>query len=139
MSYSLAFTQAIAILIRIGTQIRFKGHDYVSTSDLSKDLGIPRPTTVNILTRLTHAEVIETKEGINGGVRLSHEPEEITLLQILDAVEAQKSLFRTSIKTNIATSESEIARSKVIQYLGKAENALKDELSKVNIASLFAC
>ncbi len=139
MSYSLAFTQAIAILIRVGSQIRFKGHDYVSTSDLSEDLRIPRPTTVNILTRLTHAGVIETKEGINGGVRLSQEPEEITLLQILNAVEAQKSLFRTSISTNLKTTEAETARSKVIKYLGNAEKALKNELSKVNIASLFAC
>jgi len=139
MSYSLAFTQAIAIIIHIGAQIRFKGFDYISTSNLAHDLNIPRPTTVNILTRLTHAGVIETKEGINGGVRLSIEPEKITLLQILDAVEAHKALFRTGIKTNLNTEEADTARSKVIQYLGKAESALKNELSKVNIASMFAC
>lgn len=137
MSYSLAFTQAIALTLRIGARTVLMSNDYVSAKELSECLSIPRPTVVSIVSKLVNAGIIVTKEGINGGVRLKRTPERITLYDIFEAVESNKPMFRRDLSVNISKENVDVVSLKVGAVFDQAEDAMKNELRKVFLSDLF--
>jgi Rrf2 family protein len=52
--------------------------------------GIPSPFLVQILQDLKRAGLVKSTRGASGGYRLSGVPQEITLVDVLDAVEASE-------------------------------------------------
>ncbi|MEZ4594356.1 MAG: Rrf2 family transcriptional regulator [Chloroflexota bacterium] len=94
MSYSLSFSQAIVTVIFVGDKVAQGFYDFVPTKELSDALNIARPTAVKILGNLAGAGIIETREGAKGGVRLALPPAEVTILDIFQAIESGKALFR---------------------------------------------
>ncbi len=60
----------------------------VRTRDLSKRRRIPTPVLRKILTTLASRKLVGSARGPNGGFRLSRPPEEITLAQVIAAVES---------------------------------------------------
>ncbi|MFW5875998.1 MAG: SUF system Fe-S cluster assembly regulator [Myxococcota bacterium] len=58
-----------------------------AVSDLSAETGIPQPTVSKVLKRLARGGVAESQRGARGGYRLARHPEEVTLAEILIAIE----------------------------------------------------
>jgi len=137
LSYSLSFTKSILVVIFISDKIRQKQFEYLSTADISKYLSIPKPTLVKILQNLNSANIIETKEGKNGGIRLMKEPSKITVLEIFEAMEKGKPLFQTSYSILADAKRPNIAQISIKNILSDAENQLKNELSKKTIAEIL--
>ncbi len=137
MSYSLSFTKSILVVIFISDKIRQKQFDYLSTTDISKYLSIPKPTLVKILHNLNVANIIETKEGKNGGIRLMKEPSKITVLEILEAMEKGKPLFQTTYNILANAKRPNNAQKSIRNVLNDAENQLKNELSKKTIGQIL--
>lgn len=103
MAYSLSFSKSILVLAFISDKIRRGETEYISTKVMSELLNIPKPTLSVIFKNLIRAGILESKEGINGGVRFAKDAEQILLLDILVAIENQKSLFQTSFELNISS------------------------------------
>ena len=139
MSYSLAYTQAIALMISIGAQNLFKGMEWVSAGFLSESLSVPRPTVVNILSRLLAAGLLESKEGNRGGVCLGRPAERITLLDIFEAIERKRPLFRLDMTVRNDTDEVRASRHKVAESFEAAETNMRNTLAEVRLDSLFSC
>ncbi len=137
MSYSLSFTKSILVVIFISDKIRQKQFDFLSTADISKYLSIPKPTLVKILQNLNAANIIETKEGKQGGIRLMKKPSDITILEILEATEKGKPLFQTSFNIMAEGKRPNNAQKSIKSILSNAENELKNELSKKTIAEIL--
>ena len=137
MSYSLSFSKAILVVIFISDKIRLKQFAFISTADISKYLSIPKPTLVKILQSLNAADIIETKEGKQGGVRLMKEPSNITVLEIFDAMEKGKPLFQTSFNILAEGKRPNNAQKSIRSILNDAENQLKSELSKKTIEDIL--
>ncbi len=137
MSYSLSFTKSIFVVIFISDKIRQKQFEYLSTADISKYLSIPKPTLVKILQNLNLANIIETKEGKLGGIRLMKDPSDITVLDILKAMERGKPLFQTSYNILADGKRPNNAQESIKNILNGAENQLKNELSKKTIAEIL--
>jgi Rrf2 family protein len=137
MSYSLSFTKSILVVIFISEKIRQKQFEFLSTADISKYLSIPKPTLVKILQSLNQANIIETKEGKQGGIRLMKNPADITVLDILDATEKGKPLFQTSFNILAEGKRPNNAQDSIQKLLNDAENTLKSELSKKTIAEIL--
>ena len=137
MSYSLSFTKSILVVIFISDKIRQKQFEFLSTADISKYLSIPKPTLVKILQNLNLADIIETKEGKNGGIRLMKDPSKITILEILDAMERGKPLFQTSFNILSEGKRPDNAQKSIKNVLDNAEKQLKSELSKKTIAAIL--
>lgn len=137
MSYSLSFTKSIFVVIFISDKIRQKQFEYLSTADISKYLSIPKPTLVKILQNLNLANIIETKEGKLGGIRLMKDPSDITILEIFDAMERGKPLFQTSYNILADGKRPNNAQESIKNILGDAENQLKNELSKKTIGEIL--
>jgi Rrf2 family protein len=137
MSYSLSFTKSILVVIFISDKIRQNQFEFLSTAEISKYLSIPKPTLVKILQNLNAANIIETKEGKQGGIRLMKDPAKITLLEIFLAMEKGKPLFQTSFNILAEGKRPNKAQLSIKNILTDAENQLKSELSKKTIAEIL--
>jgi Rrf2 family protein len=137
MSYSLSFTKSILVVIFISDKIRQNQFEFLSTADIAKYLSIPKPTLVKILQNLNAADIIETKEGKQGGIRLMKDPAEITVLEIFEAMEKNKPLFQTSFNILAEGKRPSNAQKSIKNILSDAETQLKIKLSKKTIAEIL--
>jgi len=137
MSYSLAFSQAIMTVIFVGDKVAQGFYDFVPTKEISDSLNIARPTAVKIIGNLANASIIETREGAKGGVRLAMKPENVTILDVFEAVETGKSLFRHDFELRVTGEKPTRAQAAVLTILNEAEAAMKNRLSQQTIADLL--
>jgi Rrf2 family protein len=61
-------------------------------SVLSDRLAAPEPFLAKVMRRLAVAELVESRRGVGGGFRLSRPPEQISMLQVVEAVEGSAGL-----------------------------------------------
>lgn len=58
-----------------------------STSQIAEDQRIPPSFLAKIISQLSIAGLIHTSRGARGGVSLAHRPEEISLLEVVEAID----------------------------------------------------
>lgn len=58
-----------------------------STSEIAACAGVPKPYLAKVLNALARYGLVRTRRGVGGGVELARDPQTITLLQIVEAVE----------------------------------------------------
>ncbi|MCB0103765.1 MAG: Rrf2 family transcriptional regulator [Anaerolineales bacterium] len=138
MSYSLSFSQAIFVVLFVGDKVAQDYFDFVPTKELSSALNIPNPSAVKILGNLASAGIIETREGSRGGVRLAKPAAEITLLDVFNAIEAGKPMFRQDHQLRVTGKKPTRAHQSVYAVLTEAEESMKTNLAQTTIADLMA-
>lgn len=136
MSYSLAITQAISIVLYISVKMEEGCYEYLSTKYISQMLGIPSPSVTKILKYLLASGLVETKEGAKGGIQLRRDPKEITLLDVFLAIENQKPLFKGA-SINIVNEKAQVIVSNMTGALDGAEKAMKDSLASTTVYDLI--
>jgi len=137
MAYSLSYSKSILVLAFISDKIRRGETQYISTKVISELLNIPKPTLSVIFNNLIRAGILESKEGINGGVRFAKSAEQITLLDILLAIENKKSLFQTSFELNIKSKRPDDLKNAVADALHNVEGQMKTALSKTTLKDIL--
>ena len=60
---------------------------YVTISEVADRMALPRPFTPQILGLLAKAGIAESKAGRGGGYRLSRDPADISILEVVEAAE----------------------------------------------------
>jgi len=73
--------RAILCLAQIGNNGR------VSTSHVAKEQKIPSSFLAKIISQLSIAGLLHTSRGARGGVTLAREPKNITLLEVVEAID----------------------------------------------------
>lgn len=58
-------------------------------SDIARSTGVPRAYLAKILNTLSQQGLVQTKRGYRGGISLARSAQEISLLQIVEAVEGK--------------------------------------------------
>lgn len=137
MAYSLSFSKSILVLIFISDKTRRGETEFISTKIMSDLLSIPKPTLSVILSNLMRAGILYTKEGAGGGFRMAKSEDQITLLDILMAIESEKPLFQTEFGMKASGDRPDRARVLVSQTLKNAESLMKDELKKTTLKTLL--
>jgi len=137
MAYSLSFSKSILVLVFISDKIRRGETEFISAKVMSELLNIPKPTLSVIFNNFIRAGILESKEGINGGVRFAKDYEQINLLEILLAIESQKSLFQTNFDLNVAGKRPDSIKNKVIETLQQVEQTMKNELMKTTLKDII--
>ena len=66
---------------------RHSGDARLSATRLAEETGVPLPTAQKLAGRLAAAGLVETARGTGGGFRLTRLPHEISLADIVEAVE----------------------------------------------------
>jgi Rrf2 family iron-sulfur cluster assembly transcriptional regulator len=137
MSYSLSFTKSILVIIFISDKVERNQFEFLSTAEISKFLSIPKPTLVKILQNLNMADIIETKEGKQGGIRLMKDPSKITVLEVFEAMEKGKPLFQTSFEIMAKGKRPKKAQDAIKSILIESESKFKKELSDRTIGDVL--
>lgn len=137
MAYTLSFSKSILVLAFISDKIRRGETEYISTKVMSELLNIPKPTLSIIFNNLIRAGILESKEGINGGVRFAKDAEQITLLDILTAIENQKPLFQTSFELKAKSKRPDSLKNAVIEALTNVEKVMKTALNKTTLKDIL--
>ena len=137
MSYSLAYTQAIMAVLYVADKIQQGMFEFVPTQQLSDDLNIARPSAVKIIQSLNRAGIIETREGSRGGVRLAIPAANITLLDIFNAIESERPLFRMDLQVHVTGLKPTRAQEAISTYLQTAEEVMKTHLKQKTIEMLI--
>ncbi|NMH86290.1 RrF2 family transcriptional regulator [Flavivirga algicola] len=137
MSYSLSFSKAVLVVIFISDKIRQGQYEFLSTKTISEILNIPKPTLVKILQNLSIAGIVETKEGKQGGIRLMKKPSQITILDILNAMETGKPLFQTSFNIMAEGKRPNNAQKSISGLLENAEKQMKHILNQKTIEEVL--
>ena len=95
MTYPTEFSKAVLTVLFVGDKIRQGIFEFVPTQEISRALGIPKPTAAKLLRSLAAAGIIETREGVKGGVRLRRHPDDVSVLDVLEATSSGRPLFQT--------------------------------------------
>jgi len=69
------------------SQMALRGGETRSAQQISEDTGVPLPTVAKLLNLLGRAKLVASQRGAAGGYTLSAEPEEISVAQIIQALE----------------------------------------------------
>lgn len=64
-----------------------------SVRDLAEMQGVPVDYAAKLFTRLAKAGIVESTEGIRGGFRLAKPARNISVLDVIDAIDGEKALF----------------------------------------------
>jgi Rrf2 family protein len=64
-----------------------------SVRDLAELQGVPSDYLAKIFTKLAKAKVVVATEGVRGGFKLARPADEITLLDIVNAIDGRKAIF----------------------------------------------
>ena len=137
MAYSTAMVHAVSILLFIHFKSNDGLYEYLSTKSISEILNIPVPTAVKVLNKLNAAGLTHTKEGAKGGILLAKPISEITFLEVFNAVEQGKPLFKIQYDFDIEYDKLESIKEKGMRCLQDAEIAMKSSLKKVTLLDLI--
>ena len=111
-------------------------------SRLAEFYALPPAYLAKHLQQLSAARIVEATKGRSGGYRLSRPPRDITLLEIVEAVEGRESIFRcTEIRRqgpSAAASTSVVPVCGIARAMGRAETAWREELRAQTVADIAA-
>ncbi|MEO8609132.1 MAG: Rrf2 family transcriptional regulator [Chloroflexota bacterium] len=137
MSYSLALTQSLFMTLYVASKIDQGEYDFISTQQISQELNIPPSTAGMILRRLNRAGLIDTREGVNGGVRLAKPPESVTMLDVFEAIEQERPMFQTNIELPVTGEKRTRVQQAIFGVLESGESAMKNRLRQVTMRDLM--
>ncbi len=102
----------------------------VSTAQVSKEEKIPLPFLTKVIASLVRAGLVTTSRGMGGGISLTRSPENITLLEILEAVEGPITLNRCLLNGNMCELQPHCA---VHDVWAEIQKHLVEELKGVKL------
>ena len=85
--YSRSCQSALRAMARLGEEALRRPGALVSLSDLAAATGARAPALAQVLARLRRAGLLAARRGPAGGVRLSRPPAEISVLEVVRAVD----------------------------------------------------
>lgn len=79
---------------------RMNSHTRAATSQIAEEQQIPPSFLAKIISQLSIAGLIHTSRGARGGVSLARSPEQITILEVIEAIDGPIALNECTFSTN---------------------------------------
>jgi Rrf2 family protein len=121
--------RAVLYLARLGQE------DRAATSQVAQEQHIPPSFLAKIISQLSIAGLLHTSRGARGGVTLAREPKDITLLEVIEAIDGPIMLNECVGDTGFCTFDEECPLRPV---WCEAQNELVARLKNTNFAQLVA-
>lgn len=116
-----------------------------SSRDLAELQGVSPSFVAKIFPKLEKAGVVRAAQGVRGGYRLARDPAEISLLDIVDAIEGDKPLFdcqeirgRCAVFGDASPQWATQGVCAIHAAMLRAEQAMRDSLAAESLASIAA-
>lgn len=121
--------RAVLHLARMGNTER------AATSTVAKEQNIPPSFLAKIISQLSIAGLLHTSRGARGGVTLAREPKDITLLEVVEAIDGPIQLNECVGNDGICTFEEDCP---IRPVWCNAQEELVHRLKSTNFAQLLA-
>ncbi|MCX5658664.1 MAG: Rrf2 family transcriptional regulator [Planctomycetota bacterium] len=119
-------------------QQRVAGETSVSARKIADAYGLPLPLLMNILKDLTHEHLVVSTRGPAGGYALANEPEQISLLAVIRAVDGPPRFARCADPLPIAGQECDIQDCcPVREPIQRLHERIQGFLAEVTLADLM--
>lgn len=129
MKFSHATIYGLRALVHMAEQ---KDNGLQASHNVARAEGIPERFLLKVLRPLVNARVVDSLKGPNGGYCLARPPAEITLLEVVEAIEGPvrgQAMFS-------GTEGGALLDRRLKAVLDKANDAIRHELEKVTLADL---
>ncbi len=122
---------AVRAVLRIA---RLGENERLATSVIAEEENIPLPFLAKIVSQLSVKGIVDAMRGASGGVRLARRPENITLLEVIEAIDGEIALNRCVLNADGCPISSVCA---VREVWCEAQKELTLRLSSTNFADLL--
>jgi len=129
MKLTRASSYAIHALVFMGAQ---KENRPVASHMIAEARGIPERFLLKVLKPLVSARVLHSVKGPNGGYRLAKSPNEITLLEVLEAIDGP---IRGQASFSREETDSSLNR-RLDKICDQAAQQVRHQFNKVRISEL---
>ena len=106
----------------------------LSASELAQETGVPLPTTQKLMGRLAAEGLLTSVRGASGGFALARPADEITLVDIVEAVEGPIAMTMCADGVNHDCALD--AHCRVKPHMGVVGNAIRGALGAVSLTEL---
>lgn len=103
---------------------------------ISEEEGIPLRFLLKLLRKLTATDVIKSYRGVNGGYALSREPEDITMREIIEAIDGPICVNRCTIEPGFCNT-NKVGRCTIHKAMVGIQRNLVKELEEVTFDKLL--
>ena len=107
----------------------------VAVRDLAKETGIPQPTVSKVLKQLGRAGIVEAQRGAHGGYRLTRVPEDITIAEVIAALEGPIGVTECASDDSLGSCEFE-TRCDVRTNWQRINRAVQDALEGIRLSDM---
>ena len=105
----------------------------LSATELSEETGVPLPTTQKLMGQLAASGLLSSARGVNGGFSLARAPGDISLADVVEAVEGPIAMTVCSEgRTDCALD----AHCRIKPHMGVVGNAVRGALGAVSLTEL---
>jgi Rrf2 family protein len=130
---TLSKTADYTVRAAIALGLAWRRDGYETIQEVSDEMELPRTFTPQILGKLARAGIAESKAGRGGGYRLCRAPEQITLLEIVEASEGRLEAARCTLRGGPCRWDDMCA---VHPYWSKVSEAVRDVLARTSLADI---
>jgi FeS assembly SUF system regulator len=116
------------------TCIAAHSHDVLSTAQIAEQTRLELPTVSKLLKALGHAGLVESFRGVNGGYRLARPAPEISLAEIVEALEGPIGMTECSLAEGQCDRESQCG---VRGSWQRISNVLERALRAVSLSDML--
>jgi Rrf2 family protein len=131
MKLTRASSYALHAVVHMASQ---KKNDPLASHLIAQARGIPDRFLLKVLKPLVSAQVLHSVKGPNGGYRLAKPANEITMLEILEAVDGP---IRGSAPSNFNEKDSSL-RKRLDDICNQSAEQIRKHLGKVRVSELAA-
>jgi Rrf2 family nitric oxide-sensitive transcriptional repressor len=121
------FSQTVEYALRAMVQLGADAPTASTTKEIAAKTKVPSAYLAKVLQSMRRAGLIHSRRGVGGGVSLAKSPQEINLLDVIDAVEPLK---RTRGKSKAATTPLQ-------QALDAALSQVRDTFAGISLADML--
>ncbi len=131
----LRFSQSTDMAIHgLWALAHLDGRRYVLLSDIARAQNVSESYLSKVFQKLTHAGLIHAVRGKHGGYALSHSPADITVGDVVRAMEARQPMYHCLAKERCCQATEDCL---LLQVFGDAERQMFAVLDRVSLADLM--
>jgi FeS assembly SUF system regulator len=100
---------------------------------LAEDTRLELPTVAKVLKTLAKSGLVQSIRGVNGGYRLAESPDEISVAEIVRAMEGPIALTECSLEPGLCSHEAQCTLRGNWQRIGQAVETALEQLSLADL------
>ncbi|MFY9329175.1 MAG: SUF system Fe-S cluster assembly regulator [Georgfuchsia sp.] len=110
-----------------------KPEDIYSAAQMASALGIGAPSTSKILKKLVRHGLVQSLRGVKGGYLLARPPQQISIAEVIDAMEGPLGVTECSIEVGLCAQEANCTISHSWRHLNQV---IRQSLDQVSLADM---